>query len=169
MIEKGPSTMSFATRARGEDSGQADDEELQDLLAQRRRQASKRRKLRPEDIIQRLREDDIPGEESVASGGLVIDDTSEFVRGIEMAQPEDRPPNTDVEMSPVVDVAASNEDMRTEVVDEEMTDILPDELIQNVPSIDNDIEPAVGSGLAATLAALKRRGKLQLMIKLIFF
>jgi len=157
---KGPSTMSFATRARGEDSGQADDEELQDLLAQRRRQASKRRKLRPEDIIQRLREDDIPGEESVAPGGLIIDDTSEFVRGIEMAHPtENRSLNIDVEMSSVVDVAASNEDMPTEAVDGEMTDILLDESTANVPSIDNDIEPAVGSGLAATLAALKRRGK----------
>ena len=73
-----------------------DDEDLQAQLAQQRRQALKKRKrMRPEDLAQQLREEGsaMPGpvtttEQDDEEPGLVIDETSEFVANLQM--PEER-------------------------------------------------------------------------------
>jgi U4/U6.U5 tri-snRNP-associated protein 1 len=155
----GPSKTSFARMVHDDTSGTADDEELQEMLAQRRRQATKRRKLsRPEDFIQqyRLEEEhemaDIPEE-----GGLVLDDTSEFVRGIEMARTEEYKPST--QAMHVMDEDTTIEPADTEMVD--AVDIVKEEPTDTVLATEVDNEPIIGNSLAATLAALKRRGELQ--------
>lgn len=159
-----PIAMSSNKRARNDDSGLGDDEELQEILAKRRHQALKKRKLgRPEDFVWNIRqyadEDDIL---SIGNGGLVIDDTSEFVRGLEMSQLEEG--------------AAPSESFHGEEKGEEINanaagtnDIeMPDEnfepsdsVIQsgeNMPSTVLDDEPLITGSIAATLAALRRTG-----------
>jgi U4/U6.U5 tri-snRNP-associated protein 1 len=156
--------LSSTKRAYNEDSGVGDDEELQAMLAQRRRQALKRKKIsRFEDIVRNIHQsrddEDIGASEN---GGLVIDDTSEFVRGLEMSQLErttsagllsNRNPPEEMDI-----------DATGDIKDIEMPDQLPEDVVvesnEIVPSSALDDEPIVASSLAATLAALKRTGML---------
>ena len=149
-------TVTSTKRAYNEDSGLGDDEELQELLAQRRREALKKRKIsRPEDIVQivrQIRDDDAAGTDN---GGLVIDDTSEFVQGLELSRLEG---DTGEERS-----TRQVERMQVDENEEEMPDLpaQPEENhIDNVPSTGLDEEPVITSSVAATLAALKRSNEL---------
>ena len=154
-----PIAVASVKRTYNEDSGFGDDEELQEMLAQRRRQQQKKRKYtRPEDIVrnikQQMDEDDAP----TPDGGLVIDDTSEFVRGIEMTQQDEpetksrRKSETAMDIDPDATVVHENGD--TEMPDEQ----LPDKVDEPVAVLED--EPIVGGSVAATLAALKRKGDL---------
>jgi U4/U6.U5 tri-snRNP-associated protein 1 len=154
-----PIPLSSLKRTLNEDSGFGDDEELQAMLAQRRRQAVKKRKFtQPEDIVRNLREykDEEAGPQS---GGLVIDDTSEFVRGIEMTQQETpaerrRRSQSNMEVDRVIE-PADIEMLDADVVIRE--DSLP--LNENITSNGLDEESLIAAGsMAATLAALKRTG-----------
>jgi U4/U6.U5 tri-snRNP-associated protein 1 len=150
--------LSTVKRTHNEDSGFGDDEELQAMLAQRRRQVLKKRKItQPEDIVRNLRQYTEQEEQVVPEGGLVLDDTSEFVRGIEMTQQETpterrRPSQSNMEVDTVV-----------ELEDVEMTDADGDVREGSVPKdtttngLDDEQLIAAGS-MAATLAALKRTG-----------
>ena len=149
-------------RTYNEDSGLGDDEELQEILAQRRRQALKRKKIsRPEDIARNIRQarddEDLGASEN---GGLVIDDTSEFVRGLEMSQLER---TTSASMLNNENPPEEMEiDATADIKDIEMLDQLPEDIAvesnEVVPSSALGDEPIVASSLAATLAALKRSG-----------
>jgi U4/U6.U5 tri-snRNP-associated protein 1 len=157
-----PAPLTSTKREHNEYSGLGDDEELQEMLAQRRRQALKRKKIScPEDIVRNIRQfgddEDLGASEN---GGLVIDDTSEFVRGLEMSQLERTSSagllNNENPLEEMDIEAAGN------VNDIDMPDQLPEDIVMEsneiVPSSALDDEPIVASSLAATLAALKRTG-----------
>lgn len=159
--ESAPSiSITSVKRSYNEDSGFGDDEELQEILAQRRRQQQKKRKYtRPEDIMRNIRQEMEEDETALPDGGLVIDDTSEFVRGIEMTQQDEsetrsrRRSETTMDIDPDATVVVENGD--TEMPDEQ----LPGS-VNETPLAVLDDEPVVGSSVAATLAALKRKGDL---------
>jgi PAB1-binding protein PBP1 len=159
------STKSLASTRRvyNEDSGFGDDEELQELLAQRRRQALKKRKYsHAEDIARSIKasvtDDDIRATEHA---GLVIDDTSEFVRGLEMSRLEAATSRDDAHIAEQshgrmeVDeaIATSDVDMPDVTVVKEKS---ADESADNTAILVD--EPIIAGSLAATLAALKRTG-----------
>jgi U4/U6.U5 tri-snRNP-associated protein 1 len=72
-----------------------DDEDLQSQLAKQRREAlKKRKKHRPEDLARQMREDDAAAMDGIIDsveddGGLVIDETSEFVANLRDAAEEE--------------------------------------------------------------------------------
>jgi len=154
-------SLSSAKRTYNEDSGLGDDEELQGILAQRRRQALKRRKIsRPEDIARSVRESaNVESFQASEDGGLVIDDTSEFVRGLEMSQVATARQEQTGEQSPdkmeVDEKVADNTDLD---MPDEMTTITEAADQDTTKTVALEDEPIVASSLAATLAALRRTG-----------
>jgi len=164
--EVAPIPLASTKRTYNEDSGLGDDEELQELLAQRRRTALKKRKIsRPEDIVQNIRRSgDDENLDASENGGLVIDDTSEFVRALEMSQLEAAPMQKGLlhdEQSPgKMEIEATDNFEDTEMPDDMLMMVEHDkESNEAVPSLDLEDEPIIGGGsLAATLAALKRTG-----------
>lgn len=148
--------LSIVKRTHNEDSGFDDDEELQAMLTQRRRQALKKRKFaQPEDLVRNLRQY-TEEEQVVPEGGLVLDDTSEFVRGIEMTQQETterrRLSQSNMEVDPVVE----SEDVEMAEAD---GDVQEDSVPKVITTNGLDEQPLITSGsMAATLAALKRTG-----------
>ena len=167
--------LSSTKRTYNENSGLGDDEELQEILAQRRRQALKKRKIsRPEDIARSVRESaNEDGVRAAEDGGLVIDDTSEFVRGLEMSQLDRATSRAEVQTG-----GTSPEKME---IDERMldtTDIdMPDEAAGIAEAAEQSTikiapledEPIIAGSLAATLAALRRTGTFPQSANLTFF
>jgi len=156
-----PSQTSFSKQISPESSfGYADDDELQEMLSSRRRHALKRRKItQPEDFVRKVQIS--PKADKInnpAVPGLVIDETNEFVRGIEMTQQSDDQLNNDrlevsvphtqpMEVDTPADVPAESivaDEMKTE---SELGYVLPS------PELETEATEAVG--IAATLAALK--------------
>ncbi|RYP08356.1 hypothetical protein DL764_001925 [Monosporascus ibericus] len=87
----------ISKKRKTEDTSYVDDEDLQATLAMQRREALKKRKrTRPEDIARQLKEDASPGPDGGADntqeGGLVIDETSEFISGLRKEDLEDHKP-----------------------------------------------------------------------------
>jgi len=85
----------FSTKhTHNEDSGLGDDDELQELLAQRRRRALKKKNVsRVEDIAQSVRETAVEEEYPFSSGdGLVFDETTHFVGGLRLPTVEEEIP-----------------------------------------------------------------------------
>ena len=153
-------------RAYNEDSGLGDDEELQEMLAQRRRQALKKKKSsRPEDIVRNIRQSrDDENVDASENGRLVIDDTGEFVRGLEMSQLERTVLHDDLlrnEPAPEeMDIDATDGNKDIEMPDE-VSQVEEDvgESNRVVPYSGLEDEPIIGGGsMAATLAALRRAG-----------
>jgi U4/U6.U5 tri-snRNP-associated protein 1 len=151
-------------REYSEDSGFGDDDELQEMLAQQRRQALKKRKVsRLEDIVQHVRQINHEHEAGLEEGSLIIDDTSEFVRGIEIAQTSSENAGQGEEI--IADELAMNVDATPNIEDVKMTDAtivettdeLPAEESEQVPSNGIEDEEAVGNSVAATLSALIRQ------------
>ena len=155
--------LSSTKRTYNENSGLGDDEELQDILAQRRRQALKKRKIsRPEDIARSVLE--LPDEDGLRGsedGRLVIDDTSEFVRGLEMSQRAtsryEQTGEPSLEKMEIDETVVENADVD---MPDEMTGITETADKSTVKAAALDDEPIVASSLAATLAALRRTGML---------
>lgn len=87
----------ISKKRKTEDTSYADDEDLQATLAVQRREALKKRKrTRPEDIARQLKAESTPGPDDAAEspeGGLVIDETSEFVSGLRKEDLDDRKPS----------------------------------------------------------------------------
>ncbi|CZR52820.1 related to U4/U6.U5 snRNP associated protein [Phialocephala subalpina] len=77
-----------------EDMSFVDDDDLQASLAKQRREAlKKRKKMRPEDLVQQIREEESAtpaAETEEADGGLVIDETSEFVANLQKPSAPER-------------------------------------------------------------------------------
>jgi SART-1 family len=159
MEDVAPSQTSFSNQKMTEDlSGEGDDEELQEMLALRRRRALKRRKIdAPEDFVRNIQtSEEFPENNPSNVGGLVIDDTSEFVRGIEMTQVKNDQGHTSARMEShelPVEMEIDAHDSLTP------NDLVGTEIEEESESLDalSSLE-LVGGSMAATLAALKRSG-----------
>lgn len=144
-----------------------DDEDLQASLSIQRRQALKKQKrVRPEDLAKQLRaeaaQDAENGNQEVENGGLVLDDTSEFLSAINKpeADEDSRPRKKSKSREPVtaMDDEASDEEMENapQVEDESMerdVSAAPEDLA----TTGVDEEKYVAQGLGATLSLLKER------------
>jgi U4/U6.U5 tri-snRNP-associated protein 1 len=156
-------TLTASKRKAVEDTGFRDDEELQELLARRRHEALKKRKiLRPQDIVRDIRQSmEEDSGEAAQVGGLVIDDTSEFVRGIEMPQAQPRT-GSPTELDQRMEVDEEPEDEQP-AIEMEVDDVPPpqDPSQASETGILGEDDEIIPDSLAATLAALKRSGELE--------
>jgi len=140
-----------------------DDDDLQSSLAMQRRVALKKRKLtRPEDLARQLREEEasampdaaMKGEED---GGLVIDETSEFVANLQKpAAPTKKEPtlhSSTVTIKP--DPSASPPPASAEILQ-------PDPDIQapatSLTTTGLDVEATLDLGIGSTLSMITQRG-----------
>ncbi|KAI3391546.1 hypothetical protein diail_7166 [Diaporthe ilicicola] len=144
-----------------------DDEDLQASLSIQRRQALKKQKrVRPEDLAKQLRaeaaEDAERGDQEVENGGLVLDETSEFLSAINKpgVDEDERPRKKSKSREPVtaMDDEDSDEDMENapQIKDESVerdASAAPEELA----TTGVDEEKYVAQGLGATLSLLKER------------
>lgn len=158
-----------------------DDDDLQASLAIQRREAlKKRKKTKPEDIARRLREEAsaTPGVEvddvvePVEEGGLVIDETTEFVanlrrkeeeRAFQATQPghapnikrEDSPNGNDEDedMNQSYNQIEENDERQTRLKREGSTPVIP-----NITETGLEDEATLNQGLGATLNMLTQRG-----------
>ena len=165
-----------------ETSSFVDDDDLQAALANQRRAALKKRKrTKPADIARRLREEasatpgagsGMDGEEA-EEGGLVIDETSEFVANLQRAQEEERnrpapqKPTTamadapakeededgDVDMGRSYNDIPDNEDLERRMKRETSTPATP-----GITGTGLDDEATLNQGLGSTLSMLSQRG-----------
>ncbi|KAI9158455.1 U4/U6.U5 tri-snRNP-associated protein snu66 [Paramyrothecium foliicola] len=141
-----------------------DDEDLQASLAIQRRNALKKRKrTRPEDIAEQLKQQEDEPEDvhtETNNGGLVIGEILEFVAGLswldedserklKRAQAYSKTPDPQEDH----DMADEDEDSEEKPVKEESP--TPG---NEAEEIGVDEEKAVGSGMGATLALLRERG-----------
>jgi len=155
--------LSSAKRKVVEDTGFGDDEELQELLARRRRVALKNRKIsRPEDIAYDIRQSMEEDHGEPEAGGLVIDDTSEFVRGIEITQLQ---PRTGSPASPPqqMEIEEPEEEHPAVEMQIDVPSPIPKEAEEEQGSetgIIGEDDEVIPDSLAATLAALRRSGEL---------
>ena len=152
-----------------------DDDDLQAALAKQRREALKRRKMtKPEDIARQLREEaSAPGPDDAndnppEDGGLIIDETSEFVANLERASQTDKPllgktkkpnmsvrdntptPNDDADID--MDRRDGEEDFK-ENSSEALAPVAP-----NVPVTGLEEESTLNQGVGATFSMLSQRG-----------
>ncbi|KAI7787231.1 sart-1 family protein [Diaporthe eres] len=144
-----------------------DDEDLQASLSIQRRQALKKQKrVRPEDLARQLRaeaaQDDQNDDQGAENGGLVLDETSEFLSAINKPEADEdpRPRKKSKSREPVtaMDDEASDEEMENapQIKDESAERDLsaaPEELA----TTGVDEEKYVAQGLGATLSLLKER------------
>ncbi|KAK7977644.1 U4/U6.U5 tri-snRNP-associated protein snu66 [Apiospora saccharicola] len=165
-IDSGP--VSFGRKRKVEDTSLADDEDLQATLTKQRKEALKKRKrVRPEDLARQLKEEsETPGpdnyEQSENQGGLVIDETSEFISGLKKEDIEDRkqrkPKTPNPEAATVMD-NESDEDKpmedRDEVESRQRETSAPAE--DHVPGVDEEKTIGSGSGIGAALQLLRER------------
>ncbi|KAK3387232.1 SART-1 protein [Podospora didyma] len=156
-LDSGPVT--YTKKRKVFDDNLLDDEDLQTSLALQRKDAlKKRKKTRPEDIARLLREEaDESSEPDVKLGGLVIDEISEFVNGLQVERAEDKKaPNPKAGQAVTAmeaDSSGEDEEMKDADIKQESreTSLLPD-LPTGVEG-----EKLVDQGMGATLALLKDR------------
>jgi U4/U6.U5 tri-snRNP-associated protein 1 len=158
-----------------------DDDDLQASLAAQRRVALKKRKrVRPEDIARQLRDDASatpgPDHEDENGGGLVIDETSEFVSNLQKpAEPERKPRSTSRPAGAITSMGADSDDddddgdvnmdrSYADVEDEEdLAARIKREESQTEEYTNNGMEDeaTLDKGLGSTLKLLKDRGILK--------
>lgn len=144
-----------------------DDDDLQTSLALQRRQALKKQKrMRPEDLAKQLKaeaeqeaEDGDGGDEQ---GGLVVDETTEFLSAINKPDLEEdvRPRKKSKSREPVtaMDAEDSDEDMENAPqIKEESAERNLSEQPEDLTTTGVDEEKYVAQGIGATLALLKER------------
>lgn len=153
-----------------EDISFVDDDDLQASLAAQRRSALKKRKIKPEDLAQRIREEAsaTPAEENEGEGGLVIDETSEFVANLQKptapepkkssrkpegvtAMGDDSDEEGDVTMVQSYADLEDEEDRAARLLREEME-------VDDMTETGLDREANLDRGLGSTLKLLKERG-----------
>ncbi|KAI0479315.1 SART-1 family protein [Xylariaceae sp. FL0804] len=148
-----------------EDTSFADDDDLQATLATQRRNALKKRKrTRPEDMARQLRQEDQDSAaaneaEETPESGLVIDEITEFVRGLTKEDIEDRKPRRP--KSPTNNpVTAMEEESDGDEHMKDAYDVDPSE-VKDEPaeeaSMGVDEEKTIGTGIGATLQLLRER------------
>ena len=159
-----------------EDMSFVDDEDLQASLATQRRNAlKKRQKLRPEEIAQQFKEEasatPATDTEVENEGGLVIDETSEFVANLQKpAEPERKPRRSTSRQAEAVTTMGDDSDEEGDVnMDRSYADIEDEEdrltRIKREESENADItnngleqEATLEKGVGAALKLLKDRG-----------
>jgi U4/U6.U5 tri-snRNP-associated protein 1 len=153
----------FTKKRKIVDDSFVDDEDLQSSLALQRREAlKKRKKMRPEDIARKLREEG-DNQETEDDKGIVMDEISRFVDGLR-AEPEEedrklRKPKPEDGVTAMEDEPASE--------DEEMADAdhrpasRAASPVEYVPASGVEEEKTVGQGLGATLALLRDRSLIE--------
>lgn len=155
-----------------------DDDDLQASLAAQRRAALKKRKnLTPEDIARQLREEGsaTPGPENIEddnSGGLVIDETSEFIANLQKpaapetkqrssSRPADAITSMDAESDEEGDVNMEHSYADIEDEEDRKARIKREESTSEVPATGIEEEVTLDKGLGSTLKLLKDRGILK--------
>lgn len=155
----------------------ADDEDLQAMLAVQRRAAlKKRRREKPEDLAQRIREEAATPEQEAQpeEGGMVIDETTEFVANLarskeeEKARPEiakarsatpfkieasPEDDDGDVDMGQSYNDVEDEEDLEARIKREVSTPAAP-----GMTDTGLEDEATLNQGLGATLSMLSQRG-----------
>lgn len=181
-IDNGTSKPTAPSRSYDKNVSFVDDDDLQASLAKQRREAlKKRKKVKPEDLARRLREesanptiDDGPPQEE---GGLVIDETSEFVANLQPESILERQrrqsivkPKANKSMSPSaadeegdIDMERSYNDIEDE---EEEEDLVARRKRQNstpadMPTTGLEEESTLTTGIGSTLSLLTQRGLLK--------
>ncbi|KAK2735221.1 hypothetical protein FQN57_001326 [Myotisia sp. PD_48] len=165
-----------------DDTSFADDDDLQaSLAAQRRAAFKKRKKLRPEDVAKQLREEleqaqnemEIDGNEA-EEGGLLIDETSEFVANLQRPTIPERQTrstshnvneaNQNLARQPLSPNLEETSDMEIEQLyneidyEEERKERMQRETsAPNITATGLEEEATLDQGLGATLAMLKQR------------
>lgn len=144
-----------------------DDEDLQASLSIQRRQALKKQKrVRPEDLAKQLRaeaaQDAQDDGQEADSGGLVLDETSEFLSAINKPaeEEESRPRKKSKSREPVtaMDKEDSDEEMgNAPQVIEELAERDVSAAPEDFATTGVDEEKYVAQGLGATLSLLKER------------
>jgi U4/U6.U5 tri-snRNP-associated protein 1 len=158
-----------------EDSTFGDDDDLQASLTRTRVETLKKRKrVRPEDLARQIREEaSQPPEDDIEEGGLVVDETSEFVANLQKPEPvapkNDRRKSTSRQPDAVTAMGADSGDedgdvqmSYAELEEEEdrkkrATSSVPPE----GPSTGIDEEATIDKGMGATLKLLRERGILK--------
>ena len=143
-----------------------DDDDLQASLAKQRRAALKKQKrLKPEDIARQIREKakETPEVDMEADdGGLVIDETSEFVSRLQKPEEEekkDRSTAVKQNGSPQpATVEPEDSDSDVDMDDVKQGTSTPPPPQQDITETGLDEEANVGTGLAATFKLVKERG-----------
>ena len=154
-----------------------DDEDLQAVLAVQRRAALKKRKReKPEDLAQRIKEEAAtPGQDTQEEeGGMVIDETTEFVANLARSKEEGqaRPPiakarsatpaqrqassedeDGDVDMGQSYNDIEDGEDLEARMMRETSTSAAP-----GMTDTGLEDEATLNNGLGATLSMLSQRG-----------
>ncbi|KAK2047475.1 SART-1 family protein [Colletotrichum somersetense] len=155
-----------AKKRKVEDDTFVDDEDLQASLAIQRKTALKKRKrARPEDIARQLREQvDEPTE--AQTGGVVIDEISEFVSNLKKPEEEEerkpkRPKSASVEPVTAMDVESDDEDHPMGDDTHEISDDRAREASADIAATGVDEEKTISTGMGSTLALLRERGILK--------
>lgn len=145
----------------------ADDDDLQNSLALQRRQTLKKQKrLRPADLAKQLKAESAQeaenGEQDGEQGGLVLDETTEFLSAINKPDDDDepRPRKKSKSREPVTAMGADESDEEMEnapYIKEEDPERDVSEVPEDLDTTGVEKEKYVAQGLGATLALLKER------------
>lgn len=176
-LDAGNSYIREAQPKVAESTSFVDDEDLQAVLAVQRRAALKKRKReKPEDLAQRIKEEAATPEEEVQreEGGMVIDETTEFVANLARSKEEEkaRPQiakagsatpakkevspedeDGDVDMGRSYNDVEDGEDLEARIKRETSTPAVP-----GITDTGLEDEATLNQGLGATLSMLSQRG-----------
>ncbi|TVY46400.1 U4/U6.U5 tri-snRNP-associated protein [Lachnellula occidentalis] len=157
-----------------QDTSFVDDDDLQaSLAAQRRNALKKRKKLRPEELVQQMQEEAsaTPGAEAEDEpAGLVIDETSEFVANLQKpVAPEPKKRSTSRTVEGVTAMGADSDEEGDVNMDKSYADIEDEDdrvaRLNRETSTSEDMtetglerEATLDRGLGSTLKLLKERG-----------
>lgn len=162
------------SKAKNENISFVDDDDLQASLAKQRREAlKKRKKLKPEDIAEQMKKEGEEGDSGNAvpaeEGGLVIDETSEFVANLQRPAAPEKPRRTssskaksdaklpdedgDIEMGRSYNDIEDEDDIAERLKRESSTPAAP-----ALTGTGLEEESTLNRGIGATLALLSQRG-----------
>ncbi|KAF8851725.1 SART-1 protein [Acephala macrosclerotiorum] len=156
-----------------EDMSFVDDDDLQASLAKQRRDAlKKRKKMRPEDVVQQIREEEsaTPAAETEdADGGMVIDETSEFVANLQKSSAPERKQrrSTSRQVEPVTAMGDDSDeegDVNMSYANVEDEKDRQERLKREASATDDmtntglEAEATLDKGVGATMKLLKERG-----------
>ncbi|QIW97775.1 hypothetical protein AMS68_003293 [Peltaster fructicola] len=140
-----------------------DDDDLQSRLAQQRRETlKKRKKVDAAELARQMREEMAVDEDQLEDGGLLIDETSEFVA--KLKRPDTPDQEEDVHERQRLLKVEHDDDSDAEMAEEPYAPIddKPDaNLTAATANGLEDEETMAGQGLGATLALLRKRGIVQ--------
>lgn len=147
------------------DDNFADDDDLQNSLALQRRQTLKKQKrLKPADLAKQLKAGSANEAEDGEQGGLILDETTEFLSAINKPDEDEdqRPRKKSKSREPVTAMGAESSDeemenapyIKEEYAERGLSEVPEDE---DLDTTGVEKEKYVAQGLGATLALLKER------------